>query len=77
MTDVATPNDWTWCTSWTAGCGKGCKSEQIRWLEGDKILCTEIVVPKMVIAPLSATLTRLMFSIDIVIHLFVKLSMVT
>ena len=30
----------------------------------------EIVIPKMVIAHLSAALTRLTFSIDIVVHLF-------
>ena len=46
-------------------------------LKGDKILRTEIVIPKMVIAHLSAALTRSMFSIDIVVHHFIKLLVVT
>src|SRR5277367_5647069 len=46
-------------------------------LKGDKSLCTEIVIPKMVIAHLSAALTQSTFSIDIVIHRFIKLLVVT
>ena len=46
-------------------------------MKGDKIIHMEIIVPKMVVAPLSATLTRLTFSIDIVVHLFIKLPVVT
>ena len=43
----------------------------IKAKEDDKILHTEIIVPKMVIAHLSVTLARLMFGIDIVIHFLV------
>ena len=45
-------------------------------MEGDKILHMEIIVPKIVVAPLSVTLTRSTFSIDIVVHLFIKLEFV-
>ena len=37
----------------------------------------EVVVPKMVVAPISVTLTRSTFGIDIVIHHFIKLPIVT
>jgi len=36
-------------------------------------LHTEIIVPKMVVAHLSVTLARSMFSVDIVIHFLVNL----
>jgi hypothetical protein len=66
----------------TTGCGAQHEQQGMGGAVMDEkmtqwILRTEIVVPKMVIALLSATLTRLTFSIDIVIHLFIKLLVVT
>jgi hypothetical protein len=45
----------------------------IKEKEDNRILHTKIIVPKMDIAHLSATLARLMFGIDIVIHFLVDL----